>query len=179
MGAATVIAEVTHVLNDQLTVVENGEGSVSRDRRNAGAVILVVDDNPGVRNVVRATLERCGYTVYTAADGDAALCISELFTAPLDLLLTDVVMPRVTGDELVQQLNDAGLLPRVLMMSGSTSGIDGVHRRIQNGVVDFIAKPFTSAEIARRVREVLDAAPAATNAGRSNGVPPCAHLVGT
>jgi two-component system cell cycle sensor histidine kinase/response regulator CckA len=158
MGATTAVAEVTHVLNDQLTVVQSGEGSVSRDRDNADAVILVVDDNPGVRSVVRATLERCGYTVYTAADGDAALCITELFTAPLDLLLTDVVMPRVTGDELVQQLNDAGLLPRVLMMSGSTSGIDGARRRTQNGAVDFIAKPFTSGELATRVREILNEA---------------------
>ncbi len=155
MATLTALDKVTHVLNDQLTVVENADGWVNRDRQHAGAIVLVVDDNAAVRDVVRATLERCGYTIYTAADGDAALCVCELFNARPDLLLTDVVMPHVTGDELVEQLKEAGLLPRVLMMSGYTGGIDGVRRKVENGEVAFIAKPFSSRELAAKVREIL------------------------
>lgn len=148
--------EVTHVLNNQLTVVENETISVADARLRGDEVVMVVEDDLAVRNVVRASLEQYGYTVYTAVDGDMALAVCEAFNTRPDLLLTDVMMPHMTGDELVNQLGKSGLLPRVLMMSGYTAGMEGVHAKVTSGEVAFIAKPFSHHELARKVRRVLD-----------------------
>ena len=119
-------------------------------------IILVVDDDDAVREVVRASLERYGYTVLDARDGAHALEVSEIFRGLPDLLLTDLMMPRVTGRELVDALAQRGARPRVLLMSGYTD--DEVLRRgLRDKRYPFIQKPFTREEIARKVREVLDA----------------------
>ena len=155
MFATDDLDEVAHVLNNQLTVVENETLSIPDRGLRGNEVIFVVEDDLAVRNVVRASLEQYGYTVYTAVDGDMALSVCEMFNTRPDLLLTDVVMPNVTGDELVDQLKEAGICPRVLMMSGYTAGIEGVENKVRAGEVAFIAKPFSHHELARKIRQVL------------------------
>lgn len=158
MFAINEMDEVAHVLNNQLTVVENETLSTPDQQLRGDEVVFVVEDDLAVRNVVRSSLEQYGYTVFTAVDGDMALAVCEMFNTRPDLLLTDVVMPHMTGDELVDQLKEAGLMPRVLMMSGYTAGIEGVERKVKAGEVAFIAKPFSHHELARKVRQVLAAA---------------------
>jgi CheY-like chemotaxis protein len=124
-------------------------------------IILVVEDDDAVRNTVREALERYGYTVLVAANGDAALHLLQLLTTQPDLLLTDLVMPEITGRELIEHLNLEGHLPRVLMMSGYTD--DDVLRRARpSELYPFIKKPFTHQELALKVRQTLDARHAGT-----------------
>jgi two-component system cell cycle sensor histidine kinase/response regulator CckA len=122
---------------------------------SGGEVVLVVDDDAAVRRTVCESLERFGYTVLEAADGAEALHITAMFNASPDLLLTDLVMPELTGRQLIEGLAREGRLPKVLMMSGYTD--DEVLRRAGPAEsYPFIKKPFTVHELAKKVREVLD-----------------------
>jgi signal transduction histidine kinase/ActR/RegA family two-component response regulator len=117
--------------------------------------ILLVEDEEGVRELARDILRASGYTVIEARNGSEALQLSERHQGPLELLLTDVVMPRMSGRELAERL--APLRPdmSVLYMSGYTD--DAV---IRHGVLGadtaFLQKPFTPATLVQRVRETLD-----------------------
>jgi CheY-like chemotaxis protein len=118
-------------------------------------VVLVVEDDAAVRKTVCEALERFGYTVYEARDGGEALHITSMFNASPDLVLTDLVMPEVTGRELIDGLRNEGRLPKVLMMSGYTD--DEVLRRTgPSESYPFLKKPFTVQELATKVRETLD-----------------------
>jgi two-component system cell cycle sensor histidine kinase/response regulator CckA len=119
-------------------------------------VILVVEDNAAVRAAVRTSLERFGYTVLEASDGAQALRASSLQRRPTDLLLTDLMMPEVTGRALVEQLERDGRMPKVLLMSGYADD-DVIRRGLKDARYPFIQKPFTREALARKVREVLDA----------------------
>ena len=115
-----------------------------------------MDDDDAVRQGVRESLERFGYTVLDANDGAQALQVSAMLSAPPDLLLTDLMMPQVTGGELVEELDRRGHSPRVLLMSGYTD--DEVLRGgLRDARYPVIQKPFTRETLARKVREVLDA----------------------
>lgn len=119
-------------------------------------VILVVEDDASVRRMCRESLERHGYTVLEAENGAEALHISGLFETPPDLLLTDLVMPELTGRELIEGLKLAGRLPKTLLMSAYTD--DEILKRAgPSEQYPFIKKPFSHQELAQRVREVLDA----------------------
>jgi two-component system cell cycle sensor histidine kinase/response regulator CckA len=140
------------------SVATSAQHKVRIVRETAGSeVILVVEDDRAVRQTVREALELYGYTVYEAADGAEALHISELFSGPPDLLLTDLVMPEVTGRELIEGLSNEGRLPKVLMMSGYTDDEVLRRRAKPHEAYPFIKKPFTHQELARKVREALDA----------------------
>jgi signal transduction histidine kinase len=126
--------------------------------------ILLVEDEEGVRELARDILRANGYTVLEARNGAEALLICERHQGPLDLLLTDVVMPRLSGRDLAERL--APLRPglSVLYMSGYTD--DAV---IRHGVLGagtaFLQKPFTPAVLVQRVRETLDTASEPAAAG--------------
>ncbi|MCX6628084.1 MAG: response regulator [Candidatus Solibacter sp.] len=120
----------------------------------ATGTILLVEDDPQVRNLTRTMLAHLGYRVLEAESADQALRIVSAHEGPLDLMLTDVVMPGMSGTELAHQLQAVRPGARVLYMSGYTD----------NGVIDqailaadtpFIQKPFTSAGLGRKVRDVL------------------------
>ncbi|OWK43096.1 PAS domain-containing protein [Fimbriiglobus ruber] len=118
--------------------------------------ILVVEDEDGLRRLAQRFLERLGYTVLVAADGQQAIETYGRIGQRVDLVLTDVVMPRVGGRELAKQLEGANAGVRVLFMSGYTN--DGLVRHdIESRRVDFIRKPFNIVTLAQKVREVLDA----------------------
>ena len=118
--------------------------------------VLLVEDAAAVRAVTKQVLERQGYKVLEAADGEAALQLAQRHRGPIDLLLTDVVMPRLSGRELAGQF--ARLRPdtRVLYASGYTDDSVVRHGILESGTA-YLQKPFSPESLARKVREVLDA----------------------
>ena len=115
--------------------------------------ILVVEDEEMVRKLVCETLMMKGYRVLEAAKGERAMLISTEHQGPIHLLLSDVVMPEMSGPELATRLVSKRPATKVLYMSGYTE--DAV---VRGGVLDrglaFIQKPFTPAALARKVHEV-------------------------
>jgi signal transduction histidine kinase/CheY-like chemotaxis protein len=120
-----------------------------------GETVLVVEDEASVRAITRAMLERHGYHVLEAGGGEEALRICERQEAPVQLLLTDVVMPEMSGPEVAQRLTRVHPEMKVLYMSGYTDDAIIRHGVRELGTV-FLQKPFTSDSLARKVREVLD-----------------------
>jgi PAS domain S-box-containing protein len=118
--------------------------------------ILLVEDQPEARAVARASLARHGYTVLEASQGEEALQIVQDHNQEIHLLLTDVVMPAMSGHELAQRLLQRRPHVRVLYTSGYTDDATVQRDVIESGVA-FIQKPFTPADLLRKVREVLDA----------------------
>ena len=127
--------------------------------------ILLVEDNPALREMIRRRLAASGYTVLLAADGEAALTLAEAHPEPIDLLLTDVVMPKLGGAELAQRLGALRPGLRVLFMSGYTDGAIVHHGVLEDGVV-LLEKPFSGEKLLRTVREVLDQPPRIDSAER-------------
>jgi PAS domain S-box-containing protein len=118
--------------------------------------ILLVEDAPRVREVVREILEMNGYEVLEARHGAEALEISRQQQGPIHLMVTDVVMPEMSGRELAQRLLSLRPETRVLYMSGYTDD-DIVRHGVLGADMAFIAKPFSPDALAAKVREVLDA----------------------
>lgn len=118
--------------------------------------ILVAEDEDGVRSLAREVLEKYGYTVLEAANGEEALKVAERHAGPLHLLLSDVVMPRMGGPELAQALVARRPDVKVLYMSGYTDH-PMVRRGVVNAGVAFLQKPFTPTVLVSRIREVLEA----------------------
>jgi CheY-like chemotaxis protein len=119
--------------------------------------ILLVEDEEGVRELARDILRANGYKVLEARNGNEALLITERHQGPLDLLLTDVVMPRMSGCELAERLGPLRSDLSVLYMSGYTDDAVIRHGAFGSGTA-FLQKPFTPAALAQRVRETLDLA---------------------
>ncbi|NIV55500.1 MAG: response regulator, partial [Gemmatimonadetes bacterium] len=117
--------------------------------------VLLVEDEPAVRALVKKILEQRGYTVLEARGGHGAIGISETHAGPIDLLLTDVVMPEMSGRELAERLLPDRPNTRVLFISGYTEDAV-VHHGIQNTRINFLEKPFSPGALVRKVREVLD-----------------------
>ncbi|MDP9149112.1 MAG: ATP-binding protein, partial [Myxococcota bacterium] len=118
--------------------------------------VLLVEDEKHVRALAQAILRQYGYHVLEAHSGGDALVISEQHPATIHLLLTDVVMPRMSGRELAERLCVQRPAMKVLFMSGY-SDASIVHHGILDSDIDFIHKPITPDALARKVREVLDA----------------------
>jgi two-component system, cell cycle sensor histidine kinase and response regulator CckA len=118
--------------------------------------ILVAEDEDGVRSLTREVLEKYGYTVLEASNGEEALKVAERHPGPLHLLLSDVVMPRMGGPELAQALVARRPDVKVLYMSGYTDH-PMVRRGVVNAGVAFLQKPFTPTVLVSRIREVLEA----------------------
>jgi PAS domain S-box-containing protein len=117
--------------------------------------VLVVEDEEGVRSLTCRVLQTYGYEVLEAENGGEALLIAEQHPAPIHLLLTDVVLPRMSGQKLAERLarTQSGL--RVLYMSGYTHGAIVNHGALDPGTA-FIQKPFTPEALAHKLRTVLD-----------------------
>ncbi len=118
--------------------------------------ILVVEDEPFVRQFLKELLASRGYDVLEAASGAEALACCEAYSRPIHLLLTDVVMPEINGRQLAQMLVVKRPEMRVLFMSGYTD--DAVLRNgVQNHGAAFIQKPYAPEALLRKIREVLSA----------------------
>ncbi len=124
-------------------------------RATGTETVLVVEDEEALRKVVRRSLTAAGFTVLTAADGVAALEIAARHTGDIQLLLSDVIMPKMSGRALALEFLKTRPAIKVLYMSGYTDNAI-VHHGVLDEGTQFIGKPFTGAELARKVREVLD-----------------------
>ena len=122
--------------------------------RPAEETILLVEDEEMVRELVRQLLVQQGYTVLTASGGAEALTICQRHTGPIHLLLTDVVMPQMSGRELSIFLASIRPETRVLYMSGYTDDAIVHHGVLEPGTA-FIQKPFTPEALEATIRKVL------------------------
>jgi two-component system cell cycle sensor histidine kinase/response regulator CckA len=123
--------------------------------------ILVVEDGDAVRSLVCRMLVQNGYRVLEARDGRDALELCENCPESIQLVLTDLVMPNMSGAELASRLARLRPALRILFMSGFTG--EPLARRLGRESLIFLQKPFTSIALAERVRRVLD--------GPWNGLP--------
>ena len=132
--------------------------------------VLIAEDEEGVRELARDLLEAFGYRVLEAADPDEAIAVSRGHAGSVDLLLTDVIMPGISGRELADRLRAERPALKILYMSGYTDRAI-VHHGVLDPDVAFLEKPFAAADLRRKVREVLDvgagvgASPAAPGRG--------------
>jgi two-component system, cell cycle sensor histidine kinase and response regulator CckA len=124
------------------------------DKDGRSGTVLLVEDSEVVRDVVALMLESDGLTVLQASGGEEALALVRRGDAPIDLLLTDIVMPEMSGVELADRLERERPDMRILFMTGYAEevvvnkGILGKHR-------ECIGKPFTQKQITKRVRKIL------------------------
>jgi PAS domain S-box-containing protein len=122
--------------------------------------ILFVEDEENVRELVSEYLRARGYTVLEAGDGVAALALAEQHQGAIQLLITDVVMPKLSGRELATRISSKRENLKVLYISGYTD--DSIFRHgVLEGGMAFLQKPFNLKALAEKVREVLDGFPAA------------------
>ncbi|MFO1065613.1 MAG: PAS domain S-box protein [Pirellulales bacterium] len=149
-GAGTTFIVYLPLAADAENEPATGEAD---DTPGGHEVILVVEDEDSVRRFVRAALEDAGYVVHAAGDGQEAQSILKQI-GHVNLLVTDVIMPRMSGRELAETLRTelAGL--RVLYMSGYTD--DALDRHGLQATEQYIQKPFSHRQLTRRVREILD-----------------------
>jgi CheY-like chemotaxis protein len=118
--------------------------------------VLVVEDEPAVRELAARVLRTLGYTVLEATNGEDALQVAAAYDGVIQLLLADVVMPQLGGKVLAARLAELCPEIKVLFMSGYTANAIVHHGRLDEGVA-FLQKPFTPASLARKVRERLSA----------------------
>ena len=152
VGVGTSFKIYLPLVDEHVTGPEAGPG------RPEGALgtetILVAEDEEMVRHLARESLMKNGYTVLEAADGGEALLIAQQHQGPIHLLLTDVVMPRMSGKELAEQVVKLRPDTRVLYMSGYTDQAI-VHHGILDRDIAFIGKPFTPNALVLKIVAVL------------------------
>ncbi len=174
LGLATVYGIVSQSRGEILATSRPGEGSLFEIRLPAtqdalpaeaaaaaaappaqARTILLVEDEDGVRNLFAEVLAKAGYRVLPAADPEAALALAREEATAVDLLLTDVVMPRMSGKQLAQRLEALRPGLRVVFMSGYTDHI----LESETGGWDFIQKPCSLEVLQQKLREVLGRRP--------------------
>ena len=139
-----------------LPATDEGEVVASEPRADAtekgSETILLAEDNPGVRELAVESLQDAGYTVVTATDGEEALEKLLASNGSIDLLFSDVIMPKMGGVELVKAIRARGYDLGVLLTSGH-----GEESKYVGLGASFIEKPYAPSTMLQRVREVLDA----------------------
>ncbi|PIU50555.1 MAG: hybrid sensor histidine kinase/response regulator, partial [Desulfobacterales bacterium CG07_land_8_20_14_0_80_52_14] len=120
-----------------------------------GETVLLVEDDLSILAMGKAMLERLGYAILTAGDTNQALDLAKVHGGPIHLLMTDVVMPQMSGKDLALQMRTLNPEIKVLFMSGYTTNIIA-HRGILDEAVHFIQKPFSMKNLASKVRKALE-----------------------
>jgi two-component system cell cycle sensor histidine kinase/response regulator CckA len=174
LGLATVYGMVKQTGGDIWVYSEPGQGTTfklyfpsvseplseitapdaSLARRSGGETILVVEDETAVRELTVRILKQLGYTILMASSGAEALEISQNHAGHIDVLLTDVVMPNMSGRQLADKLLESRPKTKVLFLSGYTENTV-VHQGVLDAGVAFLPKPFTRDNLSRKLREVL------------------------
>jgi PAS domain S-box-containing protein len=133
-------------------------GNPRTEVRQGNETVLLVENTESLRNLAKELLKASGYAVLDAENGKEALRIASSFGGPIHLLLTDVIMPGIGGQQLAKQLTSLRPATRVLYMSGYSN--DGI---VQSGILEsgaqLLEKPFTREILLRTVRQVLDEVP--------------------
>jgi two-component system cell cycle sensor histidine kinase/response regulator CckA len=131
-------------------------GGNHKETRQGVETVLLVEDEDGVRALIRHVLKKSGYTVLEARTGSEAIAMCEVHGDRIDLLLTDVVLQQMSGREIAEQIVKCCPQTKVLYMSGYTDDAILRHGVLAAGTF-FLQKPFTTDGLSRKVREVLDA----------------------
>jgi CheY-like chemotaxis protein len=132
------------ILGPELTAEESGKPT-----------ILLVEDDDGVRVLLHNALAKRGYRVIEARNGEEALMQSEICEANIDLLITDVVMPKMNGPTLARELIQTRPNTKMLLISGAPDDVGDVQELVKLGA-HFMLKPFSQRELANRVDAVLN-----------------------
>jgi two-component system cell cycle sensor histidine kinase/response regulator CckA len=144
-------------IEDEQTVRGRDGKSEARELPRGSETVLLVEDEKGVRELAREYLELTGYTVIAAEDGHTALELAAMHVGPIQLLMTDVVMPGISGRELAGRVKTIRPEIKVLFMSGYTD-----QAVVRHGILDtdaaLLQKPFTMAALAAKLREILSTA---------------------
>jgi len=138
-------------------LISDSEERIAEQDGVSCKTILLVEDEPYVRDIAREVLEMCGYLVLSAKDAAEGIAIFEQHRGNIHLLVTDVVMPGMNGRELAERL--IGRCPglRTIFISGYAD--NSVVRSGQDSKTVYLQKPFTLEALTRKVREVIDAHP--------------------
>ena len=175
LGLATVYGIVTQSGGHIWAYSEEGQGSAFKiylprvekiaqatprpraliDVPSGDETILLVEDDESVRDLARNVLQSHGYTIIEARNGQEALSVAKHHPGPIHLLLTDVVMPGISGEQLAKQLTQARPDLKTLFMSGYTNNTI-MHRGVLEPGIAFLQKPFSPTDLAGQVRQVLD-----------------------
>jgi two-component system cell cycle sensor histidine kinase/response regulator CckA len=157
LGQGTTFRVYLPCADDAASIAEV-EASATRPAVTVSETVLLVEDEAGVREFTRRSLERDGYRVLVAENGNEADRLFAERAAEIDLILTDIVMPGCGGPELAARLRLRRRDLRVLYMSGYTEQ-SSANVIVLSGGPPVLQKPFTAADLRRRVRDVLDRAP--------------------
>jgi two-component system, cell cycle sensor histidine kinase and response regulator CckA len=149
-------AEGGTVFTVRLPLPEDASAQPAGRRAAESVTVLIVDDDDVARELMADSLQSAGFVVLSAGDGLAALEIVRAHTSAIDLLIADVVMPRMNGPRLATALREHQPGMRVLYISGYTDGID-LPLNVPNFHSAFMAKPFTRATLVAKVQALLEA----------------------
>jgi hypothetical protein len=128
--------------------------SIPPDRLGRGRTVLVVEDEPAVRELIVRILNKHSFDVLQAEGGDSALRASDEHPGRIDVLLTDVIMPGMSGAELAERLSSRRPGTRILYMSGYTDDVIGEHGVLPEHT-EFLHKPFNASQLVKRIRDVM------------------------
>jgi len=134
-----------------------GKNDHPREFPGGTETVLLAEDEDIVRDLCVRILNELGYSVLQAGNGDEAIALALGYGERIDLLLTDVVMPGMSGRELANQLKRIHPESKVLFSSGYTDNAI-VHHGVLDEGVSFIGKPYSPLALAKKIREVLDSA---------------------
>jgi len=164
-GNILVYSEVGHGSTFKIYLPSVGDSATEYKRTSEmGAIargtetILLVEDEEVVRKLAIQVLQMYGYRVFEARSASAAFLVADSYSKPIHLLLTDVIMPEMSGKELADRLVATRPEIKLLFMSGYTDDAI-VHHGVLDAKTPFIQKPFSPDALARRVREILDSRP--------------------
>jgi CheY-like chemotaxis protein len=157
MGRGTTFTIYLPRIVDELEETERTVAAVAEAESRGNETVLLVEDEEHLRGLAVRILKAHGYTVLMAIDGADAIRQAKEYPNPIHLVLSDVVMPGMSGRLLSEQLVSARPTVKVLFMSGYTDD-DVMRRGILDRRTSFLEKPFTPAQLVSKVRQVLDAA---------------------
>lgn len=152
-------------VSESVVVSDHSEDFVTPAEQTGTETILIVEDNEPARQMVQTVLKRKGYTILGSHNGESALSVLEQYPGPVDLLLTDVIMPGMNGRELYHRAVEKRPGLSVIYMSGYTDDMIGHHGVLEEGV-NFLQKPFSTRALVAKVREVLQLRMARDNLGK-------------
>jgi len=163
--------QVTILLPSGDEAISDGHSVATRsaDPSNHGEAVLLVEDDDVLREAIRRMLSKSGFQIFPCADGAEALHLLTHTSTRFDVLLTDVVMPKMLGPELAQHVRAKQPNVRVLFMSGYAAGALGPTNRLDEGC-DLLRKPFGHHQLLTKLHEVLGLEPAQNRPGLLVGV---------